>query len=70
MPETYSLPLTKKGRAVPMTVGDLKSIFEEHCKNADKIQLFSDEEGNDVNRLWCVEVNDEDGVVSLIPMHR
>jgi hypothetical protein len=68
MPETYSLP-RKKGHATPMTVGDLKSIFEKHCKNADEILLFSDAEGNNINRLLSVEVDDEAGEVSLIPMH-
>jgi len=54
------------GKPVAYTVGDLKSTLKK-CKDTDKIIMLSDEEGNDEQPLFGVEINKN--FITLIPAH-
>ena len=55
----------------PLTLGDLKGILNS-IKVTDHLNkpiiMSSDEEGNDMLKLWSVDVSD-DGEVTLWPAH-
>jgi hypothetical protein len=54
----------------PMAVRHLIELLQKvpESQRDTSIRMFSDQEGNEINALWSVEIHDK-GIVYLIPHH-